>query len=100
MHRRQPAAGASGSSVNDAEVQKFQQLARDWWDPHGSSAALHAMNPLRTCFIRDTLCHPDGCVTAAMPHTCCANVQLKSRSVPPLLPPKQASSGMCCSLMV
>ena len=49
-------AGASGPSLNPAEVAKFQELARDWWDPQGSSAALHALNPVRTRFTRDALC--------------------------------------------
>ena len=47
--------------MNPAEVAKFQELAREWWDPAGSSAALHAMNPVRTRFTRDALCLCHGC---------------------------------------
>ncbi len=54
--RAAQAAGASGPSLNPAEVAKFQEMARDWWDPQGSSAALHALNPVRTRFTRDALC--------------------------------------------
>ncbi|KAF7539854.1 hypothetical protein G7Z17_g12324 [Cylindrodendrum hubeiense] len=43
------------SSVNPDEVSHFNELAADWWDPHGSSRLLHLMNPLRHDFIR--ACH-------------------------------------------
>lgn len=47
---------AMGSSISAAEVRKFEELAKDWWDPDGSSAPLHSMNPVRTHFTRDALC--------------------------------------------
>ncbi|CAL8470929.1 g10471 [Coccomyxa elongata] len=47
---------AMGSSISAAEVRKFEELAKDWWDPDGSSAPLHSMNPIRTHFTRDALC--------------------------------------------
>lgn len=34
-------------SADAAEVAKFDALARDWWDPRGPMAPLHAMNPVR-----------------------------------------------------
>ncbi|KAK1689080.1 3-demethylubiquinone-9 3-O-methyltransferase [Colletotrichum godetiae] len=43
------------SSVSPEEVEHFNILAADWWDPHGSSRLLHLMNPLRHNFIRDCL---------------------------------------------
>lgn len=43
------------SSVNAQEVSHFNDLAADWWEPHGSSRLLHLMNPLRHDFIR--ACH-------------------------------------------
>ncbi|KAK2771520.1 hexaprenyldihydroxybenzoate mitochondrial precursor [Colletotrichum kahawae] len=43
------------SSVSPDEVEHFNALAADWWDPHGSSRLLHLMNPLRHTFIRDCL---------------------------------------------
>ncbi|KAM7224196.1 hexaprenyldihydroxybenzoate methyltransferase [Rhypophila decipiens] len=39
------------SSVNADEISHFNALASTWWDPHGSSRALHLMNPLRHDFI-------------------------------------------------
>ncbi|MCX5617810.1 bifunctional 2-polyprenyl-6-hydroxyphenol methylase/3-demethylubiquinol 3-O-methyltransferase UbiG [Bombella sp. TMW 2.2543] len=39
------------SSVIDAEINQFGALARDWWNPKGPMAPLHAMNPLRTSWI-------------------------------------------------
>lgn len=39
------------SSVVDDEISQFGNLARDWWNPRGPMAPLHAMNPLRTSWI-------------------------------------------------
>lgn len=41
------------TSVVPEEVQQFGRLARDWWDPRGSSAMLHKLNPVRLAYIRD-----------------------------------------------
>lgn len=35
-----------------AEIQKFNALAKDWWDKSGSMRALHDINPLRLSFIQ------------------------------------------------
>ncbi|KAF9876282.1 hypothetical protein CkaCkLH20_06225 [Colletotrichum karsti] len=48
-------AHSTFSSVSPDEVEHFNALAADWWDPHGSSRLLHLMNPLRHTFIRDCL---------------------------------------------
>lgn len=40
------------STVDPAEVRKFQLLANKWWDIQGEFAPLHAMNALRVPFIR------------------------------------------------
>ncbi|KAK1976981.1 3-demethylubiquinone-9 3-O-methyltransferase [Colletotrichum cereale] len=54
------------SSVSPDEVEHFNALAADWWDPHGSSRLLHLMNPLRHTFIRDCLAtQPDPPATPA-----------------------------------
>ncbi|KAK1579751.1 3-demethylubiquinone-9 3-O-methyltransferase [Colletotrichum navitas] len=54
------------SSVSPDEVEHFNALAADWWDPHGSSRLLHLMNPLRHTFIRDCLAsQPDAPATPA-----------------------------------
>ena len=31
------------------------RLAADWWDPKGSSAMLHKLNPVRLAYIRDQI---------------------------------------------
>ena len=35
------------------EAERFGKLAADWWDPDGSSAVLHKLNPVRLKYIRD-----------------------------------------------
>jgi 2-polyprenyl-6-hydroxyphenyl methylase/3-demethylubiquinone-9 3-methyltransferase len=42
-----------GASADAAEVAKFDRLARDWWDPRGPMAPLHAMNPARMGWIAE-----------------------------------------------
>src|SRR4051812_26311706 len=44
------------STVDSAEVARFDALARDWWDPDGPTAALHRINPLRLRFILEEVC--------------------------------------------
>jgi 2-polyprenyl-6-hydroxyphenyl methylase/3-demethylubiquinone-9 3-methyltransferase len=46
----------SRSTVDEAEVAQFARLADEWWDPHGSMAALHKFNPVRLAYIRDQAC--------------------------------------------
>lgn len=43
---------SSPKTINDAEAAHFGALAADWWDPKGSSAMLHKLNPVRLGFIR------------------------------------------------
>ncbi|KAI5626422.1 ubiquinone biosynthesis O-methyltransferase, mitochondrial [Silurus asotus] len=45
----------SHSTLDPAEVRKFQVLANKWWDIQGEFAPLHSMNELRVPFIRDNL---------------------------------------------
>ncbi len=40
------------TTINAAEAAHFGGLAADWWDPKGSSAMLHKLNPVRLGFIR------------------------------------------------
>ena len=44
-----------GSSVDTAEVERFERLGADWWDPHGPMKPLHKLNPVRVAFVRDQL---------------------------------------------
>ena len=42
----------SAPTINPHEAAHFGALAADWWDPHGSSAMLHKLNPVRLAYIR------------------------------------------------
>ena len=44
---------ATTSSVVAAEVEQFASHAGDWWDPDGSEAMLHKLNPVRLAYVRD-----------------------------------------------
>lgn len=37
------------------EAAHFGAMAADWWDPEGSSAMLHKLNPVRLAFVREQL---------------------------------------------
>jgi 2-polyprenyl-6-hydroxyphenyl methylase/3-demethylubiquinone-9 3-methyltransferase len=37
------------------EVRQFSAHAGDWWDPNGSEAMLHKLNPVRLKYIRDQI---------------------------------------------
>ena len=43
------------NTVNKKEIEKFSQLADQWWDPNGKFAPLHKFNPVRIEFIRSKL---------------------------------------------
>lgn len=50
-------AEGSAGTTDPREAAFFGGLAAEWWDPNGSSAMLHRINPLRLSYIRD------ACVT-------------------------------------
>ncbi|SEC25003.1 3-demethylubiquinone-9 3-methyltransferase [Rhizobiales bacterium GAS188] len=41
------------STIDPAEIARFERLASTWWEPEGPMRALHAMNPARLSWIRD-----------------------------------------------
>ncbi|HEY9091999.1 bifunctional 2-polyprenyl-6-hydroxyphenol methylase/3-demethylubiquinol 3-O-methyltransferase UbiG [Parasphingorhabdus sp.] len=43
------------STINPEEAAHFGALAAEWWDPNGSSAMLHRLNPVRLGYIRDAI---------------------------------------------
>ena len=43
------------TTINAAEAAHFGALAAKWWDPKGSSAMLHRLNPVRLRFIRTAI---------------------------------------------
>lgn len=40
------------STIDPAEAVRFGAMAADWWNPKGSSAMLHKLNPARLSYIR------------------------------------------------
>ena len=46
---------SSGTTIRAEEAAHFGKLAADWWDPKGSSAMLHRLNPVRLAFLRDAI---------------------------------------------
>ena len=50
-----PSTGESTGTINPDEAAHFGALADDWWDPHGSSAMLHRLNPVRLRYVRDAV---------------------------------------------
>lgn len=48
------------STVAADEIERFRRMADSWWDPEGKFRALHRLNPLRACYVRDRLCEHFG----------------------------------------
>ena len=46
-------AEAPTSTIDPAEVARFEKIARTWWDPKGPMKTLHKFNPVRLTYIRD-----------------------------------------------
>lgn len=42
-------------TIDPAEAAHFGKLAAEWWDPKGSSAMLHRLNPVRLGFVRQMI---------------------------------------------
>lgn len=39
------------TSIDPAELAKFEAMAAEWWDPHGKFRPLHHMNPVRLEYV-------------------------------------------------
>lgn len=50
-----PEAPAPALTIDAREAAHFGAMAADWWDPTGSSAMLHKLNPVRLAFIREAV---------------------------------------------
>jgi 2-polyprenyl-6-hydroxyphenyl methylase/3-demethylubiquinone-9 3-methyltransferase len=48
-------ASVASETIRPEEAAHFGALAADWWDPKGSSAMLHKLNPVRLGFLRDAI---------------------------------------------
>jgi 2-polyprenyl-6-hydroxyphenyl methylase / 3-demethylubiquinone-9 3-methyltransferase len=45
----------ANATIRPEEAAHFGKLAAEWWDPKGSSAMLHRLNPVRLGFIREVI---------------------------------------------
>jgi 2-polyprenyl-6-hydroxyphenyl methylase/3-demethylubiquinone-9 3-methyltransferase len=43
------------NSINKKEIEKFSQIAEEWWDPNGKFKPLHNFNPIRIKYIKDNI---------------------------------------------
>jgi len=63
-----PDATVTAATIRPGEAAHFAALAKDWWDPRGSSTMLHRLNPVRLGFIRAAIdLHWGGDVRALKP---------------------------------
>lgn len=54
-------ATVTAATIDPKEAAHFGKLAADWWDPKGSSAMLHRLNPPRLKYLRERIdAHWDG----------------------------------------
>ena len=49
------------ATIDPSEAAFFGKLAADWWDPKGSSAMLHRLNPARLQYLRARIDEAWGC---------------------------------------
>ena len=62
------AAPKVGQTIRPDEAAHFGKLAAEWWDPKGSSAMLHRLNPVRLGFVREAIdAHWGGDAAALKP---------------------------------
>lgn len=43
------------ATIDLAQAEHFGALAAEWWDPTGSSAMLHKLNPVRLAYVREAI---------------------------------------------
>ncbi|MDB6176797.1 bifunctional 2-polyprenyl-6-hydroxyphenol methylase/3-demethylubiquinol 3-O-methyltransferase UbiG [Paracoccus sp. Z330] len=48
------------TSIDPAEIAKFEAMAAEWWDPAGKFKPLHLMNPVRLDYITTQICAEFG----------------------------------------
>lgn len=49
------AKASTATTIDSSEAAHFGKLAADWWNPEGSSAMLHKLNPVRLGFVRTAI---------------------------------------------
>ncbi len=45
----------SNNTINHEEVEKFNKIAEEWWNPHGKFKPLHKFNPIRIEYIKNNI---------------------------------------------
>jgi len=59
---------AQTSTIDNAEIDKFQAMAAEWWDPNGKFKPLHMLNPCRLDYITNQIAAEfDRDLTSALP---------------------------------
>ena len=43
------------STINKNEIEKFSEMASQWWDPNGKFKPLHKFNPIRIGYIKNSI---------------------------------------------
>lgn len=61
---------ALSPSVDEREVERFAQLAAEWWNPSGKFRALHRFNPVRLALIRSVAAEHFGREARALQPFC------------------------------
>ncbi|MGC4251096.1 MAG: bifunctional 2-polyprenyl-6-hydroxyphenol methylase/3-demethylubiquinol 3-O-methyltransferase UbiG [Sphingobium sp.] len=49
------ASATTGGTIDPKEAAHFGAMAADWWNPEGSSAMLHKLNPVRLRYLREAI---------------------------------------------
>ena len=45
----------SNNTINPEEVEKFNKIAEEWWNPNGKFKPLHKFNPIRIEYIKNNI---------------------------------------------
>ena len=45
----------ANNTINKEEIEKFSNLAKEWWDPEGKFKPLHKFNPIRIQYIKNSI---------------------------------------------
>ncbi len=43
------------NTINKKEIEKFSEIAEEWWDPNGKFKPLHKFNPTRISYIKENI---------------------------------------------
>jgi 2-polyprenyl-6-hydroxyphenyl methylase/3-demethylubiquinone-9 3-methyltransferase len=54
------------ATIDPKEAAHFGAMAAQWWDPQGSSAMLHRLNPVRLAYVRGAIDRHSGCDPRAL----------------------------------